>query len=178
MDERGGLSVGPASIEIRDEHTGDTAAVRDVNRLAFGRDQEANIVDALRASGAVLVSLVATANGRIVGHIVYSAVDVNGVAGAGLAPVAVDPDHQRQGIGTALVEAGNARLRDAGCPFVVVIGHPAYYPRFGFSPASGHGLTCEWDVPDEAFMLLVLDQPAMRRVSGLVKYREEFSTVS
>jgi putative acetyltransferase len=165
-------------IEIREERPDDAAAVRDVNRLAFGRAQEANIVDALRTHGAALVSLVATADSRIVGHIMYSAADANGIAGAGLGPMAVHPDHQRQGIGTGLVEAGNTRLREAGCPFVVVVGHPAYYPRFGFRPASGHRLTCEWDVPDDAFMVLMLDPPRMQGVSGLVRYRQEFSAVS
>ena len=97
-------------IEIREEHAGDVAAIRELNRLAFGQDQEGNIVDALRANGAVTLSLVATLNGRVVGHILYSALTINDLVGAGLGPMAVSPEHQRQGIGSKLVKAGNERL--------------------------------------------------------------------
>jgi len=166
------------SIEIRGECPDDVTAIRDVIRLAFGQDQEANIVDALRFRDGLLLSLVAALDDRIVGHVAYSPVVAHGIAGAGLGPVAVLPDHQRQGIGSALIKTGNARLHDAGCPFIVVLGHPDYYPRFGFRPASTYGLTCEWDVPDDVFMMLALDRSTIRRVSGLVKYRQEFSTVA
>jgi len=93
----------------------------------------------------------------------------------GLAPMAVLPDHQREGIGSELVRTGIERLRNVGCPFVIVLGHPEYYPRFGFEVASHHGIRGEWDVPDEAFMILVLDESEMQGVSGLVKYRPEFA---
>jgi putative acetyltransferase len=165
-------------LDIRDERPGDVAAIRDVNRLAFRQDQEANIVDALRSNGASLLSLVAAAGDRVVGHIMYSAVSVEGVVGAGLAPMAVHPEYQRQGIGSALVDAGTARLRERGCPFIVVLGHADFYPRFGFRPASSFGIRCEWDVPDEVFMVLVLDAATMRGVRGLATYRPEFSTVA
>ncbi len=165
-------------IEIRKEQPGDISAIRDVNRGAFGQDQEGNIVDALRANGAVTLSLVATLNGRVVGHIMYSPLHVGDVIGAGLGPVAVLPEHQRQDIGTKLVETGNRKLKDAGCSFVIVLRHAHYYPRFGFRPASAHGITCEWRVADDVFMLLVLDPRQMQGVSGLAKYRAEFSTVS
>jgi putative acetyltransferase len=92
--------------------------------------------------------------------------------------MSVDPDHQRQGIGSKLVEAGNRMLRERGCPFVVVVGHPEFYPRFGFVPASTRGITCEWNVPDDVFMIAVLDERKMDGVSGLTKYCEEFSTVA
>ena len=166
-------------IEIRDERPSDVAAVRDVNKRAFGQDQEGNIVDALRSNGAVLLSLVATLNGRVVGHIMYSPLSVGDkVTGAALGPMAVLPEHQRQGVGSKLVEAGNRKLKDAGYPFIIVLGHADYYPRFGFRPASTHGIKCEWEVPDDVFMLLVLDQAKMQGVSGLAKYRYEFSSVS
>jgi putative acetyltransferase len=166
-------------IEVREERPGDVAAVRELNKLAFGQDQEANIVDALRSHGVASVSLVATLNGRVVGHIMYSPLSVGGeTKGAALGPMAVLPEHQRQGIGSKLVEAGNRRLEEAGCPFIVVVGHAHFYPRFGFRPASTHGITCEWDLPDDAFMLLVLDQVNMGRFSGLATYRHEFSTVT
>ena len=166
-------------IEIREERPGDVAAIRDVNNRAFGQDQEGNIVDALRANGAALLSLVATLNGRVVGHIMYSPLTVGSeVTGAGLGPMAVLPEYQREGIGSKLVETGNRRLKEAGCPFIIVVGHAHYYPRFGFRPASAHGITCEWEVPDDVFMLLVLDPAKTQNVSGLAKYRPEFTTVS
>ena len=165
-------------IEIREERPDDIAAVRDLNKRAFGQDQEANIVDALRNNGAALLSLVATVDDRVVGHIMYSPLSVGDINGAALAPMAVIPEHQRQGIGSKLVEAGNRKLKDAGCPFIIVVGHPDYYPRFGFTPASEHGIKCEWDVPNDVFMLLVLEQAKMESVSGLATYRHEFSSVS
>ena len=167
------------SIEIREECHDDIAAVRDLNRQAFGQDQESNIVDVLRANEAALLSLVATVDDRVVGHIMYSpAVVGDNITGAALGPMAVLPEYQRQRIGSKLIKAGNRKLKDAGCPFIVVVGHADYYPRFGFRPASKYRIKCEWDVPDNAFMLLVLDQAKMESVSGLAKYRHEFSSIS
>ena len=117
------------------------------------------------------------------GHILFTPVVVESagrrVLGMGLAPMAVLPDRQRQGIGSQLVRRGLDILRERGCPFVVVVGHPEYYPRFGFEPASMHGLASQWEgVPDAAFMVLVLDVHAMAGVSGVAKYREEFNDVA
>jgi putative acetyltransferase len=165
-------------IEIRSERPGDIPAIRTVHRRAFGKDQEANLVDALRSDGAVTLSLVATDDDQVVGHILYSPAEIGHVSGAGLAPVAVLPEHQRQGIGGRLIEEGNRRLKDAGCPFVVVLGHADYYPRFGFTPARPLGITCEWNVPDDVFLVSILDPESMRGVSGMAKYRDEFSSVS
>jgi putative acetyltransferase len=165
-------------IEVRDEQAGDEAAIRDVNSRAFDSDQESRIVDALRSNGAALLSLVASLDGRAVGHIMYSPVSVGGVTGAALGPMAVVPEHQRQGIGSRLVQAGNQKLGTTGCPFIVVLGHARYYPRFGFTSAIAHGITCEWDVPDDVFMVLMLDRARMAGVSGLATYRHEFSTVA
>jgi putative acetyltransferase len=166
-------------IEIREERPGDVGPIRDLNQRAFGQSQEGNIVDTLRSNGAALLSLVATLNGRVVGHILYSPASVGGeIMGAALGPMAVLPEQQRRGIGGKLVEAGNRKLQETGCPFIIVVGHPDYYPRFGFTPASAYGIKCEWEVPDDVFMLLVLDQAKMQGVSGLAKYRHEFSTIS
>jgi len=154
------------------------AAISELNKLAFGQDQEGNIVDALRSNGAVSLSLVATLDARVVGHVLYSPASVGEVTGAALGPMAVLPEYQRQGIGTKLVEAGNRKLKDIGCPFILVVGHAEYYPRFGFKAASTGGLRCEWEVPDDVFLVLVLDPTQMQGVSGLAKYRQEFSTVS
>ena len=92
--------------------------------------------------------------------------------------MAVLPEHQHQGVGGKLIEAGTRQLKDAGCPFIVVVGHADYYPRFGFRPARSLGITCEWEVPDNVFLLLVLDPEKMQGVAGMAKYRQEFSTVS
>jgi putative acetyltransferase len=165
-------------MDIREETAADVDAIREVNRLAFAQDQEGNIVDALRSNSAALLSLVATIDGEVVGHIMYSPASIGEVTGAALGPMAVLPDFQRQGVGSRLVEAGNQRLKTARCPFIIVVGHAEYYPRFGFTPASKHNIRCEWDLPDEVFMLAVLDPMKMQGVSGLAKYRHEFSTVT
>lgn len=165
-------------IEIREEHSGDIAAIRELNKRAFGQDQEGNIVDALRANDALLLSLVATLDACVVGNIVYSPLSVSDVGGAALGPMAVLPEHQRHGIGGQLVEAGNRRLQASGCPFIVVVGHADFYPRFGFKRASAFGITCEWELPDDVFMVLPLDRAKMPAVSGVARYRHEFSTVS
>ena len=162
-------------IEIREEGHADISAIRDVNRQAFGQDEEADIVDALRSHGAASLSLVATVNERVVGHIMFSPVEIGELVGMGLAPMAVLPEYQRHGIGSRLVESGRQRLEQAGCPFVVVLGHANFYPRFGFTPARPLGVTCAWDVPDDVFLILVLDAARMRGVTGLARYRQEFS---
>lgn len=165
-------------IEIRSEQPGDIDAIREVNQQAFNQGHEGRIVDALREQGAAMLSLVAVANRLVVGHIMFSPLTVGPASGAGLGPMAVLPAYQRQGIGTQLVERGLERLTDSGCPFVVVIGHPEFYPRFGFRAAAGYGLTCEWDVPADAFMAVVLKPEFADRLVGLAQYRPEFSAVT
>jgi predicted N-acetyltransferase YhbS/predicted enzyme related to lactoylglutathione lyase len=163
-------------VEIREERPDDIADIRELNRLAFGQDQEGDIIDALRSNGAVTLSLVATLEGRVVGHILYSPITVGDTFfGAALGPMSVLPQYQRQGIGGRLNEEGKRRLENSGCPFIIVLGHPEYYPRFGFRPASTHGVRCEWEVPDDVFMLLILDPVRAQGISGLAKYRQEFS---
>ncbi len=166
-------------ISVREEAPKDVPAIRTLNEQAFGQAQEAGIVDALRGSGDEFISFVADCDGKVVGHILFTPVTIETtrgtVRGMGLGPMAVLPERQRQGTGAALVERGLATLRDRSCPFVVVLGHAEYYPRFGFAPASGQGITSQWEgVPDEAFMILVLDKRVMDGVSGIVRYRAEF----
>lgn len=166
-------------IRIRKEQPQDVKEIRELNILAFGQDQEAGIVDKLRQKCTDLLSLVAVMNNRIVGHILFSPVIIQSkersLQGMGLAPMAVLPEHQRQGVGSELVHAGIEEMKRQRCPFVIVLGHPEYYPRFGFERASAHRIRCEWDVPDDAFMILVLNESELQGVSGMAKYRPEFS---
>ena len=167
-------------ITIRAEHPRDFPQVRHVNELAFGQPLEANLVEKLREHCAEALSLVADEGDRVVAHILFTPVVVEHGArrtvGMGLAPLAVVPERQRQGIGSQLVRRGLEILRDHGCPFVIVVGHPQYYPRFGFESAAKHGLRCQWDsVSKEAFMALILDATAMAGISGVATYRPEFS---
>ena len=163
-------------IEIRDERPDDFDAVRAVNDAAFGQPEEGAIVDAIRAAiPEDIVSLVAEEDGEVVGHILFSPATIGEVIGMGLAPMALRPDRQREGIGSRLVEEGLGRLRAAGCPFVIVLGHAPYYPRFGFEPASKLGIRSQWDgIPDDVFMAQVLDAAAMAGVEGVACYRPEF----
>jgi len=168
-------------VTIRPESRENASAVRHLNELAFGQPAEADLVEKLRAACGDALSLVAVAD-VVVGHILFTPVVVGNasrrVVGMGLAPMAVLPDRQRQGIGSQLVRRGMDILRERGCPFVVVVGHPEYYPRFGFEPASKHGLVSQWEgMPDAAFMVLILDEHVMAGVSGVARYRDEFDEV-
>jgi putative acetyltransferase len=169
-------------ITIRPEKPEDASDVRQVNELAFGQRAEADLVEKLRQACADSLSLVAE-DDAVVGHILFTPVVIESterrVVGMGLAPMAVLPDRHRQGIGSQLVKRGLDILRERGCPFVVVVGHPEYYPRFGFAPASGHGLASQWEgVPDAAFMVVILDTHTMAGVSGVARYSDEFGEVA
>jgi putative acetyltransferase len=173
-------------IVIRPESAADRAGVRHVNELGFGRPNEAALVDALRAAAQPQISLVAVEGGQVVGHIFFSPVTVESAHDAlapepmahepmALGPMAVLPEHQRQGIGSRLVRLGLTECERLGHGVVVVLGHPRFYPRFGFSPAITKGLRCEYHVPDEVFMAIELMSGALRGRAGLVKYRPEFA---
>jgi putative acetyltransferase len=166
-------------ITIRPEKPEDIPSVRIINERAFGQPAEADIVDRLRQNCPEALSLVAEDEGYIVGHILFTQVmvetDEKSIQGMGLAPMAVLPERQREGIGSIMVENGLKILQDRSCPFVIVLGHAEYYPRFGFKIASKHGLTSQWDgVPDEAFMVLIFDEITLEGVSGIARYRKEF----
>ncbi len=165
---------------IRAERESDKAAIYKVNELAFGTTAEADLVDALREQAEPIISLVAEDGGEVVGHIMFSPVSLSTdseLKVAGLAPMAVAPAHQRQGVGSALVRAGIERCREMGFRAVVVLGHREYYPRFGFLPASRFGLQCEYDVPDDVFMAMELHPKALDMKSGVVKYHAVFSNL-
>ena len=167
-------------IHIRQEKFEDAPAIRAVNEQAFGQPQEADIVDKIRANCPNLLSLVAVLNRKIVGYILFSPAviedDQGIVEGMGLAPMAVLPKYQHQGIGSELVRQGIYILNEQSCPFIIVVGHPDYYPRFGFEPASIYGIKCQWKgVPDNAFMVMFLDNSLKQRRLGIAKYRDEFN---
>lgn len=167
-------------MRIRPEIEADRAAVRAVNEAAFETSAEADLVEALRGKDMPVVSLVAEVDGEIVGHILFSPVSLKEHADLnlmGLGPMAVMPDYQRKGVGSALVRDGLTCCKALGSCAVVVVGHPGYYPRFGFAPASRYSLRSEYDVPDDVFMVTELADGALNGVSGLVRYDDAFAGV-
>lgn len=169
-------------ITIRKEENHDRKLVSLIYKAAFGQASEADLVETLHKSCPERLALVAEEQGQLVGHILFTPATITTTAsgekitGMGLAPIAVTPDLQGQGIGSRLVTAGLDLLQEQHCPFVIVLGHPRYYPRFGFIPAAQHNVSCQWpDVPVEAFMILILDVEIMRGVSGIASYRKEFN---
>ncbi len=154
-------------------------AVLVLNQLAFGRDNESRLVERLRKTEAFVpeLSLVAVRQQEIVGYILFTRIKIQGETShesLALAPMAVHPEHQRAGIGRELIRAGLARAEDLGFDSVIVLGHPGYYPRFGFQRASRWGIRCPFDVPDEAFLALGLREGALRGKDGTVQYADPF----
>ncbi len=165
-----------ANVEIRLERPDDLEAIREVNRLAFGGEEEARLVDELRAEGYARLSLVAEEDGNVVGHILFSDLPIITQAGTlpalALAPIAVLPGRQRQGIGSELVREGLRACAEAGHRIEVVLGHPDYYPRFGFSARLAEKLKAPFLGP--AFMALELVPGALTDVMGEVCYPPPF----
>ncbi len=165
-------------IEIRTEHPEDHAAVFAINAAAFDTEAEAELVEAVRRDAEPLISLVASSDGSIAGHILFSPVTIEGTAAQsramGLGPMAVAPEHQRRGIGSRLVRAGLDACRALGEHLVVVLGHAEFYPRFGFRPASEHGLWYRGDEFAPHFFVAELSPGALDGCSGQVRYHPEF----
>ena len=168
------------SVLIRPETAADGDAIRHVNRLAFGQDDEARLVDALREAGYVQVSLVAERAGQVVGHILFSDLAIiteAGTVGAlALAPMAVLPAFQKQGIGSALVRRGLDECRRQGHKIVAVLGHPHFYPRFGFSSKLASALASPFGDGD-SWMAVELVPGALAGVAGRVNYPPPFNPV-
>lgn len=153
-------------ITIRSESPADELQVAALIEAAFGQPQEAALVAALRTEPGT-ISLVAARANEVLGHLLLSRVRVGHDERAlALAPMAVRPDHQREGIGGLLVEASLSAAREAGAPAVLVLGHPEYYPRFGFVPAAPFGLSCKWPVPDEVYRVLELEPGWLAATGG------------
>ena len=163
---------------IRPERPDDHEQVRAVNDAAFGQPDEGAIVDGVRRRGVPIISLVAADADQLVGHILFTPVTLTPATPrrlCGLGPMAVLPSHQRRGIGGRLVRDGLEACRLVGYDAVVVVGHPSYYPRFGFGRGRDHGLAWDHDVPDDAFMALALASDGLAGCAGVVSYLPEFT---
>lgn len=168
-------------MHIRPEQPSDEQAIRHVLEQAFApRQQEANLVEALRQQPQGQISLVAVLDETIVGHILFTPAEImpqQPVKLAALGPMAVLPAHQNQKIGSKLIETGLGACQKAGYEAVVVLGHSGYYPRFGFVTSTEYGLKCEWKVPEPAFMVKELSEGILKKQEGIVKYLPAFSNV-
>lgn len=167
-------------MQIRAETEADWPAIRALNEAAFAAPAEATLVALLRKQAQPLISLVAEDEGKILGHIMFSPVVLSGhneLKIMGLAPLAVIPEHQGEGIGSELVRAGLDQCKQLDCGAVVVLGHPTYYPRFGFVPAVRFGISCEYDGSEEAFMLIELQSGYLNKLSGTIRYHPAFKVV-
>ncbi|MGB0920822.1 MAG: GNAT family N-acetyltransferase [Alphaproteobacteria bacterium] len=163
-------------ITIRPENPADIPAIYEVEKAAFGQADEANLVNAIRGSDGITLSLVAEMDDRLVGHILFSPAWIgdHDIVGAGLGPLAVHPDFQKTGVGAALTHAGLAALRQRQVPFSFLLGHPTYYPKFGYKPASPLGLECPFGPARDAWMVIILDDAKMAGVTGMARYHPAF----
>jgi putative acetyltransferase len=167
-------------VIIRPEKENDREYIYKVNELAFGRDVESRLVDSLRSSKSYVegLSLVAEHVGEIVGHIMFTRISTDPgnekFLGVSLAPVAVLPDYQNQGIGSKLIREGIKACKSRSFEAIIVIGHPEYYPKFGFTQARGKGLESSIPVPDEAFMVLELVPGSLEGMEGKIIFASEF----
>ena len=168
-------------MNIREEVPSDIEMIWEVNTEAFETEAEASLVNALSNSGCTYLSLVAETENKVVGHILFTPVELcgndNNLKIMGLAPMAVLSKYQNKGIGSKLVQAGLERCRSLGYDAVVVLGHPNYYPKFGFVPSVKYGIKSEYEVPDEVFMILELIPGSLKNHEGVVKYHEAFNSV-
>jgi len=170
------VDLGNLAVRPEKDDAEERRIVHTIQEAAFGRTDEAGLVDGLREEGVVLASLVAELDGRVVGHILFSRMWIEtcdeSVSAVALAPVAVLPACQRQGIGEQLIREGLDLLRRRGERIVLVLGHPRYYSRFGFLAMKAAFL--ESSFPPEAFMAIELSPGALEGVRGKVRYPAAF----
>lgn len=167
-------------MNIREEQPSDIDKIWKVNTEVFETKAEANLVKALRKSGCNYISLVAEIKNEIVGHILFTPVNLtenNKLKIMGLAPMAVMSQFQNKGIGSKLVNTGLEFCKHQGYDAAVVLGHPNYYPKFGFIPSFKYGIKSEYDVPVDVFMVLELVPESLKGHKGIIKYHEEFKNV-
>jgi putative acetyltransferase len=171
-------------IVLRQERQADLADIFEINKLAFGQESEAKLVDALRNNPTAFIpelSIVATVNNKIVGHILFTKINIkdeqgNNCESLGLAPMAVRPELQKNGIGGKLIRKGLEVAKGLGFKSVIVLGHEHYYPKFGFEPAEKWNVKSTFDVPSNVFMAIELAEGALKNMSGTVIYPKEFET--
>lgn len=171
-------------MEIRKENINDYFDVYNLNKVAFEEDEEAKLVDLLRKSNAFIpeLSLVAIIDNNIVGHILFTKINIidnkgNENESLALAPMAVSPKYQKSGIGGQLIKNGLDKAREMNFKSVIVLGHENYYPKFGFEPTTKWGITSHYDVPANVFMGIELVDDGLKNVSGIVEYSKEFNEV-
>ncbi|HJP05288.1 MAG: GNAT family N-acetyltransferase [Chromatiales bacterium] len=162
-------------VDIRPQQAKDLEAIARINADAFAEHGGTGSFDRFREERTDIISLVAESEGQLLGHVLFSPVVLDTpdgpVNGMGLGQLAVDPVHQNQGIGTKLSEAGLEKLRDTDCPFVIVIGHAKYYPRFGFEKGVTNNFVCQWEgIPDNSFMVLFLDESRRLELAGTARF--------
>lgn len=171
-------------LEIRPETAADVPGIYELNEQAFGQENESRLIGALRTSEHFIpeLSIVAYAGEYLVGHILLTRLLIKGDDGRSyptlaLAPMAVTTALHQMGIGGQLIHHALKEATALGFDSVIVLGHPEYYPRFGFVPASKFGIRTDYDVPDEVFMALELKPGALAGKAGLVVYPKEFDEV-
>jgi putative acetyltransferase len=168
---------------IRREMPDDIQSIYKVNKAAFSRENEGKLVNAIRESEHFIpeLSLVAEENGEVIGYILFSKIfikqDGELTEAIALAPMAVQPEFQGKGVGSALVKEGLVKCKQLGYPLVIVLGHPEFYPRFGFEKASDKGIVPPFPVPDEVFMVCELKEGAADKMKGEVVYPPSFQEV-
>lgn len=169
-------------MKIRPETPKDYASIYKINHLAFEQENESKLIDKVRLGETFVpeLSLVAEKKETVIGHILFSKIQINGTSyypSLALAPMSVHPDFQKQGVGSQLVTIGLQLAKKLGFEHVVVLGHKDYYPKFGFKKASSFGVHCPFEVPDEVFMGIELVEGSLNGRGGVVEYPPVFMEV-
>ena len=167
-------------VTIRPEKPEDYQLVYDINQKAFNREAEARLVEKLRKTSRFIpnLSLVAIKDKKLVGHVLFSIIfiktDSKSIPVLALAPIAVLPEYQKQGIGSLLIREGIKKCKNLGYKAIILVGYPNYYPRFGFTPAKEKGLNLSFDAPEEAFMVYEIIPKTLKGVKGTIEFPPEF----